>query len=208
MSFYSIRKKELTDIADAIRAKTGKSDGMSIEDMPKEIGEIITGRVPPCVVSVEHQLPNNVDVMVNISASVSVEDGGRYYPYALYNGIKLPRIPENVLASYPYAWIRVDTNTGYYELFLAAGKWYGWNNGSGTKITVFGHEDSNNIKWYRIATASAESAEKWTYYQDYSANNFGVEAPRTVLWSNHDIPNGSADATEIYFNGSEPVLTD
>lgn len=45
MSFYSISKKELTDIADAIRAKTGKSDSMTLEQMPTEIANI-TGALP------------------------------------------------------------------------------------------------------------------------------------------------------------------
>lgn len=121
-----------------------------------------------------------------------------------FNGVLLPEIPEDVLAEYPYAWIRKDTGTGYYELFMATGKWYKWVNDSGA--IVFGHDDSNNIKWYRIGVASAESAEAWTYYQDYSANNFGAATEaRSVVWSNHDIPNGSADATEIYLEGSKPV---
>lgn len=122
----------------------------------------------------------------------------------LYEGVLLPGIDRNVLASYPYAWIRKDTNAGYYELFLATGKWYKWVNESGS--IVFGHEDSNDIKWYRIVLASAESAGAWAYYQDYSANNFGARTEsRSVVWSSHDIPDGSADATEIYFEGSEPV---
>lgn len=45
MSFYSIRRKELTDIADAIRAKTGKTDSMTLEQMLAEIGSI-TGALP------------------------------------------------------------------------------------------------------------------------------------------------------------------
>lgn len=40
MSFYSIRKKELTDIADAIRAKTGKANGMTPAQMSEEISNI------------------------------------------------------------------------------------------------------------------------------------------------------------------------
>lgn len=45
MSFYSIRRKELTDIADAIRAKTGKEDTMTLAQMVAEI-ESIAGALP------------------------------------------------------------------------------------------------------------------------------------------------------------------
>jgi hypothetical protein len=65
MSFYSIRRKELTDIADAIRAKTGKSGDMSVEDMPKEIASITgggSGDGSPVVIMKE----------INIGAEVSV----------------------------------------------------------------------------------------------------------------------------------------
>lgn len=121
-----------------------------------------------------------------------------------YNGVLLPEVPADVLASFPYCWIRLDTGTGYYELLMASGKWYKWVNDSGS--VVFGHEDSNAIKWYRIATATAETTEAWTYYQDHTANNYGASSDtRSAIWSNHDIPNGSATATEIYFKGSEPL---
>lgn len=164
-------------------------------------------RVPACFADTGYQLPNVVETKVNIGAEVSVT-AGKYYTHFLYNGVRLPSLPHGVLASYPYAWIRLDTNTGYYELFMATRKWYGWNNGSGTEITAMGHEDSNPIKWYRIATTSSGNANEWTYYKDYTANNFGISGTRSVVWSNHDIPNGSADATEIYFTGSEPVPID
>lgn len=69
MSFYSIRKKELADIADAIRAKTGKSDGMSVEDMPKEIERIETPKA-------NYLLPETVITTV---ANTSTISGTNYY---------------------------------------------------------------------------------------------------------------------------------
>ena len=199
------KRSQLTDIADAIRAKTGKSDEITLNDMPNEISEIGGGDKGFCYIDIESQLPNNVEIMVNISASVSVEDGGRYYPYALYNGIKLPRIPENVLASYPYAWIRNNTTSGYYDLMLSDVPFYYLPSSASV-------EEGNLVvgkPWYRVLITTAETATAW---ENNTSNNtfsgWGIDSARTVLWSNHDIPNGSATATDIYFNGSEPVLTD
>lgn len=68
MSFYSIRRKELTDIADAIRAKTGKSGDISVEDMPKEIEGISGGGDSATIV-----VPVNISVSVSVTAEDYVE---------------------------------------------------------------------------------------------------------------------------------------
>lgn len=66
------KRSQLTDIADAIRAKTGKSDEITLNDMPNEISEIGGGDKGFCYIDVESQMPNNVEIMVDISASVDV----------------------------------------------------------------------------------------------------------------------------------------
>ena len=124
----------------------------------------------------------------------------KYY----YNGVLLPEIPADVLASYPYAWIRKNTTTGYYNLILTALQPYLYTDG--TSI-AYGSGTSTTCVLYNIAISSAESAMVWTY--DNTENTWqGLDSARTVLWSNHDIPNGSATATDIYFEGSEPVLAE
>lgn len=119
--------------------------------------------------------------------------------HALYNWVRLPIIPEDVLASYPYAWIRHNTTSGYYDLFFSPEAFYAVDSStiSGSGITK---------PWYRVEIATAESATGWTYYKDSTAN-LALGTARTVLWSNHDIPNGSATATDIYFYGTDPVPT-
>jgi hypothetical protein len=203
------KRSQLTDIADAIRAKTGKSDEITLNDMPNEINEIGGGDKGFCYVDIESKLPNNVEVMVNISASVSVEDGGKYYAYALYNGVRLPRIPDSVLASYPYAWIRENSSTGYYDLALTKIMGY-YNPAAGTSNggIVYGENNTTtDVVQYRISITNAGTATAWEYNQTTNAW-MGLDSNRILLWSNHDIPNGSATATDIYFNESEPVLTD
>ena len=117
----------------------------------------------------------------------------------------LPEIPADVLASYPYAWIRNNTASGYYDLMLSGVPFYYLPSDVGVK--------EGNLAvgkpWYRVPIATAETATAWV--NNTSNNTFsgwGIDSARTVLWSNHDIPNGSATATEIYFEGSEPVLAE
>ncbi len=40
MAFYSIEDKKLTEIANAIRNKTGRSGSITVEEMPEQILEI------------------------------------------------------------------------------------------------------------------------------------------------------------------------
>ena len=124
----------------------------------------------------------------------------KYY----YNGVLLPEIPADVLAQYPYAWIRKNTTTGYYNLILTALQPYLYTDG--TSI-AYGSGTSTTCVSYNIAISSAESATVWAYANTEDTWQ-GLDSARTVLWSNHDIPNGSATATEIYFEGSEPVLAE
>lgn len=142
-----------------------------------------------------------VNVPVNISASVSVTSE-KYYTHALYNGVRLPRIPASVLASYPYAWIRKNTTSGYYDLIMSDRPYYYYASSISDGTGVAGKP------YYRVPISSAESATGWTNYGGHSYNGWGLDANRTVMWANHDIPNGSATATNIYFEGTDPVLTD
>ena len=126
-------------------------------------------------------------------------------PKYSYNGVVLPEIPADVLAEYPYCWIRNNTTSGYYDLLLSGVPFYYLPSDEAVK--------EGNLAvgkpWYRVPIATAETATAW---ENNTSNNtfsgWGVDSARTVLWSNHDIPNGSATATEIYFEGSEPVLVE
>lgn len=118
----------------------------------------------------------------------------KYY----YNGVLLPEIPADVLAEYPYAWIRNNTRTGYYDLLLSQEPWYLQDEDTLAK-------SAKATKWYQISIASADTAEGWTFNSDYDSLIWGNESDRRIMWSNHDIPNGSATSTTIYFYGSEPI---
>ena len=119
----------------------------------------------------------------------------KYY----YNGVLLPEIPADVVVNYPYACIRKNTATGYYDLFLTGSLWYFKN----TFITpAAGY--SAPIKWYQVPIANAESEPEWIFTKD-STGTFTISETGLILWSNHDIPNGSATATAIYFYSTYPI---
>lgn len=151
-------------------------------------------RVPACFADTGYQLPNVVQIApVNIVAAVSVEVGGMY----LYNGVKLPKIPESLLTEYPYAFIGLKQSTGQYQILASAQPMYFGDNG------YISRQNSNAEPYIYCA----EGDDVWTAG---ASGNYGwsITEERILIWSNHDLPNGSADATDIYFAGSEPVPID
>lgn len=118
----------------------------------------------------------------------------KYY----YNGVLLPEIPSDILAEYPYCWIRKNVTSGHYDLFFSKVAFYLIDSTtiSGTDVLK---------PWYRIEIVTSEDSTEWVYYKDSTAN-LGIDTNRPVLWSNHDIPNGSATSTTIYFYGTGPEL--
>ena len=126
------------------------------------------------------EVAGNNNVSSNWSPSVTAEE---YIPvYFSYNGIVLPKIP-NVL---PYAYLTSDgaVIAGEHPWYYSSGKMYMSASGTNVKYTL------SNEMWSETAR-----------YNDTGAFTVGG-LPK---WSSHDIPNGSATATEIYFEGSEPV---
>lgn len=116
----------------------------------------------------------------------------------LYNGVLLPEIPTGNSA-YPHVFIRDNADSGYYDLMCASGIWYL------SAENTLSHNDTNPVRWYRIEKTAADIATEWVHHQWYESSAWGIAPPRVLVWSNHDIPNGSVDSTEIYFYGSEPV---
>ena len=57
----------------------------------------------------------------------------------------------------------------------------------------------------RYSVSMDADPDNWTYV-DTTYSAFAVDgSDTTVLWSNHDMPNGSATATDVYFYASEPL---
>lgn len=122
--------------------------------------------------------------------------------YCFYNGVKLPERPSDVLADYPYCWIRKNDNTEHYDLVFT--KIPGYYDATAGGIVYGMNEGTTEIVHYRVPYASADSAESWDNYQ--TTNTWmALDANRIIMWSNHYIPNGSLTATEMYFDGSEAI---
>lgn len=179
----------LTSTAVAIRAKAG---GVAPIPFDIEGGTGFAGAIEPISSS-----PDGTEVTFGNEKKTVITKTPEGKAY--FNGVLLPEIPADILASYPYCWIRDNGSTGHYDLLFATGIWYL------VSTDTLNHNDSNNVEWYRIEKATAESATEWTFNQSFSSSGWGDDANRVCIWSNHDIPNGSATATDIYFAGSEPV---
>ena len=104
-----------------------------------------------------------------------------------YNGVILPEIPADVLAEYPYAWIIGGNST---MLLLS-------KNGSYVSAVTDSNFTINAPSGGRIAFTLEENTWGEGIVKTTSGSwNFPVSYP---FWSNHDIPNGSADAELIYY---------
>ncbi len=216
---YTISGKRLTGFADQARRLgkvSGKLSPQQIEEILRgvQIGEsalfqsffsdMVDGQIGSRLKS--RAFSGSVsdiytDQMIAVAAFAPggmLELSSAFSKYS-YNGVILPPIPKEVLEGYPFAWIRNNGDTGYYDLLMATGPWYRVND------YTLNHNDSNSIAWYRIEKASAEAAEAWEFYQDYQSIGWGIDANRVCMWSNKDIHSGSVNGSEIYFEGSEPV---
>lgn len=211
---YKISKSRLIALAD----QTRRLAKVSSELTPWQIEEVLRGvtvsaalpSIHPLLIAVDVKptiLPNfavnDINIVVDASpdAFAKAEDTTPPPPpkYS-YNGVVLPEIPADVLASYSYVWIRNDVANSKYDMVFSDTPWF--YTGSGLNDST-----SGDIPYYSINFTGYENATEWEYTDKYH-NVFALSSNRIVLWSNHDIPNGSADATEIYFEGSEPVLAE
>lgn len=180
-----------TAIANAIRAKDSTSDPIPAITFPERImglsggggGENGWAIVPP----------------VKVRATAAEVFGGKYYTHMLFNGVRLPRVPFGK-DTYRYVFIMQNTSSGYYEMYLSTQA----NYHSSSRIKYPG---GVSRKRYRIAIARAETATEWesisTSYSDVIISDTNI-----LLWSSHDLPDGSATATDIYFESTDPVPVD
>lgn len=120
--------------------------------------------------------------------------------YCFYNGVKLPELPSTTLANYPYCWIRKNDNTQHYDLIFT--KVLGYYDATAGGIVYGANEGTAEIVHYRVAYPG--NADDWTNYQT-TTTWMALDANRTVMWSNHYIPNGSPTATVMYFDAHEAI---
>lgn len=120
--------------------------------------------------------------------------------YYLYNGVRLPELPEYDKAVYPYA-VLDKTNAGTSFLFYAfkSRPYYGTNPADSTKMGVY---SSGGAKVYYFVPA--DGCIEWEHSMD-TENPFAAEDgnENTLFWTNTDIlyeGDGS-----VWLAASEPV---
>lgn len=107
---------------------------------------------------------------------------------ASYNGVVLPIIPEELKASYT-SFVIITVPNGSTILLASPKEWYF----AGGQLMV---------PECTYCTNKPENDE-WVFSSSYTDDgSFGFT---TLIWASHDIRSGSATATEIYFEGSDPV---
>lgn len=113
-----------------------------------------------------------------------------------YSGVLLPEIP--VLDGYAYWAILCWANGNIQTIGSKNGFYFNGSTGiydkSGSTLKAY---NLNNDAW----VVDANQNDKYSGWTCIS-NDVSV-----LKWSSHDIVNGSATATEVYFRGSKPTLT-
>ena len=179
---YEISAQRLTGIADQAR-RLGKVSGKLT---PGQIQETLTG-----VGSLSNAEETTFGYVKKTETVTEQAPEGKCW----YNGVLLPEIP--AVDGYSVSFIRKNISAGLYYAVFAKEQVYFLDNGLKGAVSGTSYEAT----WYTLPTTDGDS---WTYAQT-SNTWFGLDDDRVLLWSNHDIPNGSATATAIYFKGSEPL---
>lgn len=112
-----------------------------------------------------------------------------------YDGVRLPAIPEDLLAQYPYAWIWNNTELGRYELVLATGAWYY------TDSVLYGTGMNRSVSETSPIYAATLESEEWSFVEDNSSSKIKVSG---ITWTNTSIPYDSVTGWNIYKRASTP----
>lgn len=185
--YYKISGERLTGIAEQARRLGNVSGKLNPAQIENALSNATTGASLPIAEETTFGYVKTTETVTEKAPE------GKCW----YNGVLLPEIPADVLASYPYAWIRKHTTNGEYQLIFSASGFY--FNGSSA---VSDKNSVNNPKYVLPIT----DGTVWTVASDSEGySSWTVDDDRPCMWSNHNIPSGSATATAIYFKGSEPV---
>ena len=161
-----------------------------------------TPRLPACVASFYEGMTENVENVINIAADVLITGKIFVQSHALYGGVRLPLLPEDVLAQYPYCWIWQDPNTAEYKAFFSTAVWYFSSRVSGGDVMYRTVSETSPVYVYSDVT------DTWEFLQNHSSSQkLGVYRDGYITWTNFDIPEGSASATSYFKTATTPGLT-
>ena len=200
-------KNQLQKLVDIANDTTGQTDS----NLTSAIGTLVEGygigsggvRIPACIASVGSDINNIIDHVVYIGAVMSVEGGEYVQTHALYGNARLPLLPEDVLAQYPYAFIYKNRDETFYRLVLSTGIWW------------YSYTAERNL--YPVVTENRPvykadlNSDKWEFLEYHTDKKIYLAYFNSwyadLNWSNFNVPDGSADATSFYKTATEPGLT-
>lgn len=116
----------------------------------------------------------------------------KYY----YNGVLVPEIPADKFADHPSQMI-VKWPTGRIQLIGSKNGLY--FNGS---TAVYDKNNATLLAYYLNGDTWVEDTNQSSKYSGWTIISNGASV---LQWSNHDIPNGSATSTTVYFPATYPM---
>ena len=133
------------------------------------------------------------EVTVAVPTGLVIPSGMGYY-----NGYLLPQIPS--ISGRQYAWIRDNDQNDTYDLVLGTGVWY-TKSGSATldNWQLQFNNYATNLS-YQYSIPRDGTATSWGEYIT-SANYYGTNSDRKVIWSSHDIKIASSGGNVLYRHG-------
>ena len=119
----------------------------------------------------------------------------------LYNGVWLPEIPNELLAQYPYVWIRLNRLSGCYDLIFGTQPYYL----SEDRSTITLEDDSQAQPWYRVEIETADEADAWVFNKN-TTGTWTMDIDRPVFWTNCDIM-WAVGSDAVYFRATIPQVS-
>ena len=139
-----------------------------------------------------------IDLTGGVYAEVP-EPGDPYY----HNRVQYPEIPDDIKNSSPYVVIvlygdEVRFYASNQPFYVCVDGDYTYLRSQTGAANVRGTFRTEVNQW--VVTGASDS--RWSLYLD----DFIGNETYVIWWSNHDIPNGSPEATDIFFPTSEPTV--
>lgn len=192
---------KMTAIADKTRELVGLTGTMGLDAMAANLGTAVNA----CDSQAEliQQIKTALEGKAagsNIPSAATAEFGrepiyeqapaGKSY----FNGVLLPDIPATGFESCPYMMV----------LYNAAGNTWLYGSTAKPYYTMRNADESLELPSGRNRCDYDPETDSWSEIQSSTSGTWcNLSVNWTVIWANFDIPNGSATAEEVYFEGSE-----
>lgn len=196
---YIISGVRLSGIADQVRRIAEISDRLS----PAGIQETLEGIEPGGGGSymLRHVISQAEDAKC-LTAFKRLEPAIMYR----YGGILLPKLPQDILETHPYCFIRDAVgDQGVFSLFMSRTPWLYMTVEKYPVLTTDSWQEG--IYWYNILSTDAGNVATWTLNQiNSTAETYNVNT-RPLIWTNQNITSlDEADAGTVKHYWSMPVV--